>query len=678
VIARLGRGPDRARLLVIGTYRLADLVDVGSPLLRVCRELRAHFQADEIELSFLSQDAVAAFIGRDRKWNDLQGAAARLRHWSGNPLFLVHLLEHLESSGRMLERNGEWALDLETAGRAFVPDRLRTLVEDQVDRLGADFRRLLETASVVGGTFAASVVAHAAPEDTTSAERQFEDLCRRSTLVARREAVDLPDGTSSAAYAFVHEFYRQVIYERLPAATVTQLHRAVGTRLEGSFGNRAPEIASELATHFERGHDLHRAAHHYATAAENALARNADREAHVALSRAAELIARLSQDDERDREEQRLLAVLDVVFARLSRETPWMASGATGHILPSRDKPSRLIDSILGLSTFHTVSGDLRAAREICDRAVAIGRARRLALFEVTAQSALVRLLAGEFSSSLSLATEALTFDERSETPRALEHRSQCLLISAWSLWCLGRYDQVRVTLDRALSVPAEHHRTATGAWIAPLLEWLGERDRSLALFESTAVKAPTLQHDGILSDDVVHGWILVRRRQIAKGLASLREGSQAQQHLGLHASLPLTMAWLAEGLLLNRRADESRAAAEDGLQVVRRTGVRWWDSELYRVRGEALIASAAGRTNDTKRDRDAAEASFWAAITVSREQDARTLELRATLSLSRLLRDGGRDEEATRTLAPVSETFEKGAITPELAEARRLLDARK
>jgi len=139
-------------------------------------------------------------------------------------------------------------------------------------------------------------------------------------------------------------------------------------------------------------------------------------------------------------------------------------------------------------------------------------------------------------------------------------------------------------------------------------------------------------------------------------------------------------MAWLAEGLLLNRRPTDARAAAEEGLQVVRRTGVRWWDSELYRLRGEALTAprSSAGRTNNTKRDGDAAEASFWAAITVAREQDARTLELRATLSLSRFLRDAGRDEEATRTLAPVSEPFEKRAITPDLTEARRLLDARK
>ena len=679
LIARLGRRPDRARLLVIGTYRLADLFEVGSPLLRVCRELRAHFQADEIELSFLSQDAVADFIARDRKWSDVHGVAARLRHWSGNPLFLVHLLEHLESSGRMFERNGEWALDLETAGQAFVPDRLRMLVEDQVDRLGPEIRRLLETASSVGVTFAAALVAHAALGDITAVERQFEDLCRRSHLVARREAALLPDGTSSASYAFVHEFYRQVVYERLPAATLTALHRAVGARLEEGFGDRAPEIASELATHFERGHDLQRAAHHYTIAADNALARNADREAHLALSRASELVARLSPGDDRDRKERHLLAQLDVVFTRLSRDTPWITIAA-GPIfdMPRVHRPSALIDSNVALSIFHAVSGDLQAAREIGDRAIAIGRIRRSGLFEATVQAALVRLLAGEFPSSLSLASEAMTFDESSGVPRSVEHRSRCLLIIAWSAWCLGGYDDVRATLERILSVPTERYRSVIGPWIAPLFEWLGETDRSFALLESAkTVRNPTSIQDGVLSANGVRGWMLVRRHRVAKGLAILRESSRTQQRLGLHSWLPLTSSWLAEGLLVNTQADDARSAAEDGLQVVRRTGVRCWDSELYRLRGEAMIAPkrSAGKTNNMKGDRDAAEASFWAAISVAREQDSRTLELRATLSLARLLRDAGRDEEARRTLAPVSEAFENREITPDLVEARTLLD---
>ncbi|HSC26946.1 MAG TPA: hypothetical protein VLD67_06705, partial [Vicinamibacterales bacterium] len=129
-----------------------------------------------------------------------------------------------------------------------------------------------------------------------------------------------------------------------------------------------------------------------------------------------------------------------------------------------------------------------------------------------------------------------------------------------------------------------------------------------------------------------------------------------------------------AEGLLANARIGDALAAAEEGLSVVRRTGARSCDSELYRVRGEALRALERGGSAGVTKDRDAAEASFWAGITVARQQDARTLEMRSTVGLCRLLCDAGRHDEAIRVLAPVCDQFAATDDTPELADARTLL----
>ena len=122
---------------------------------------------------------------------------------------------------------------------------------------------------------------------------------------------------------------------------------------------------------------------------------------------------------------------------------------------------------------------------------------------------------------------------------------------------------------------------------------------------------------------------------------------------------------------------EHALATAEEGLDIVRRTGARCCDAELYRVRGEILMArnraSAAAAPNRC----DAAEASFWAGITVARQQDSRTLELRATLSLCRLLRDAGRHGEVIRTLGPVCDQFPGSDETPDLAEARKLLSVK-
>ncbi len=84
LIARLGRRAGPARLLLIGTYRQTELFDNGSPLVRVCRELRAHFQADEIELGLLTQADVAELIAREKTWVDVRRTATYVRNWSGN------------------------------------------------------------------------------------------------------------------------------------------------------------------------------------------------------------------------------------------------------------------------------------------------------------------------------------------------------------------------------------------------------------------------------------------------------------------------------------------------------------------------------------------------------------------------------------------------------------------
>jgi hypothetical protein len=674
VIARLGRRPDRARLLVIGTYRVADLVDSGSPLLRVCHELRAHFQADEIELPLLTQEAIAQFIAWRRKWSDLLGTAARLRHWSGNPLFLVHLLEHLENSGSLLERDGGWALDPHIIGRRLVPDRLRTLVEGQIDRIGPENRRLLEIASVAGDPFPAVLVASAAAQDVTAVERAFEDLCRRTHLVLQRGVLRLPDGTSSESYAFVHEFYRQLVYERLPAATVRELHREIGLQLEARYGERTAEIASELATHFDRGDDPLRAAHHYANAADNALTQNADREAQIAMCRAAELTVQLRAGAERDAIERRLRAQFDGVFGRLARSIPWIRVTAAAET-PGRRRAGTLFESLLDLSWIHTVSGDLAAATEISDRAAAIVSVHRHGLFEAGVQQALVRSLAGEFMISRSLASDALTVADRDGVSLTDRGRTRCYRVLAWNAWCLGLYDEARQMLDRIVTAVEDADRPVRIAAAAPLFEWLGDgRSRRLESPGLAERRSPGV--DALWSTDAVDGWLLVRRGHVADGLQILQDSARGLRDIGALSALPQTLAWLAESLLLDGQIDQARAAAEDGLTMIRTTGVRCCDPELYRLRGEAMLATRRSGSNRqlTDRDRDAAEASFWAGITVARQQEARTLELRASVSLARLLFTSGREDEARRTLAPICESFAPEQAAPDLEKARDLL----
>jgi hypothetical protein len=677
LLARLARRPDRGRLLIIGTYRPAELFESGSPLLRVGRELRAHFQADEIELSLLTREAVGELITRNRKWKDLHSAAAALRQWSGNPLFLVHVLEHLERCGRMRERDGEWYLNLDRQ-EDILPNSLRMLVEEQFDRLDPENRRLLEAASVVGGVFPAAIVARAAPVDVTLVERSFEDLCKRSHLVARREAAEFPDGTASATYAFVHEFYRQVVYERLPRATSIDLHRKIGAQLEAAYGPRTLEISPELAMHFDRGQDFSRAIRHYRIAAQNAVARNADREAHIALCTAAELTDRLSQEDERERTERDLRAQLASVAERFARQIQWTGAGLDEEVVEIRRvaDDNDLIDTMVRLSGLHGVAGDLAAAREISDRAAAIQHASEGARLEAIAQQAHLRLLVGEFSGSRSLAIQGLGLADRGGVDSSNRDRIRCLIVLACTTWYLGRYDELRDTIESLLSNDETQGSAGVASSVAPLLEWLGETDRSLTVLRPRRVRERRSSLGGApWPAEAVHGWLLVRRRRAAQGLGILREQARLLRTNGMHAWLPYTLVWLSEALS-NLYVDEALAATEEGIRLVRHTGLRCCDAELYRARGEAMNAKRRSSTTAglVDRNRDDAESSYWAGITVARQQDARTLELRATVGLCRLLIDAGRRDEGIRTLARVCDAFSRSDDTPDLREARKLV----
>jgi tetratricopeptide (TPR) repeat protein len=682
-VARLARRPDRARLLVIGTYRPAELFESGSPLLRVGRELRVHFQAHEIELSPLTEKAVGELIARERTWADLGGAASSLRQWSGNPLFLIHFLEHLETSGRIVERDGEWHLTLDGQG-LIIPSSLRMLIEEHVDRLAPDYRRVLEIASAVGETFPATIVAQVLSQAVTLVEQSFEDLCKRSHLVTRRDAAQLPDGSYSAAYAFVHEFYRQVVYERLPGATVTELHRRIGTELENVYGTHVGDISSELALHFDRGQDFSKAIRHYSTTADNALARNADREAHIALSKASELVIQLPDGDDAGRLELHLRAQLGAVLERLAQNVKWLSEDTGWEIISTRggvESPG-MIDALIQLSRFHGVSGDLEAATKIGDRAVAIAQARRHALLEALAQQASVRLLAGDLLGSRLSGLEALAIADRDSVSPTNRDRTRCSIVLAWSAWYLGRYDELRSVVDRVLVAGDGETRAAIVSSMVPLLELLGDTERSLDLLR---VSRGSEWRTGFSpwSADAVHGWLLARRRRVTQGVEILRAQIVELRKLAMDSWLPYSLIWLAESLQRSAHVDEALSAAEEGLGIVRKTGARCCDAELYRVRGEAMVVRqkrlaqhAAATESSVSRHSDSAEASFWAAISVARQQDARTLELRATLSLCRLLSEAGRHEEAIRTLKPLCEQFGSAGTTPDLAEARRLLSA--
>jgi predicted ATPase len=140
-----------------------------------------------------------------------------------------------------------------------VPDNLQQLIDMQFDGLGAEEQQVLAAASVAGVEFSAAGVAAGLAQEVEPVDDWCTALTRRGQFLQTSGEQRWPDGTVAGAYRFVHALYQQVLYHRVSAAQRVRLHQRIGARLEAGHGAQVGDIAAELAMHFARGGDAHRA-----------------------------------------------------------------------------------------------------------------------------------------------------------------------------------------------------------------------------------------------------------------------------------------------------------------------------------------------------------------------------------------------------------------------------------
>jgi len=164
----------------------------------------------------------------------------------------------------------------------------------------------------------------------------------------------------------------------------------------------------------------------------------------------------------------------------------------------------------------------------------------------------------------------------------------------------------------------------------------------------------------------IYRGWVKVKNGDVAEGISLLRSGSTAYRATGAEAWMTHNIALLAGAYEIAGQVEEAVTMLDEALQIAGRTGERWREAELNRHKGQLLLRQEQS---------EAAEELYYRALSISREQGAKLWELRATVSLARLRRDQGRCTEARDLLAPVYGWFTEGFDTPDLKEAKALLD---
>ncbi len=300
LISALARRRSDARLLLLSSYRPADVNTGHHPLKRLKQDLDTHKLCTEAALRPLDKAAVSEYLARElQQATPPKGLPSFVhQHSEGNPLFMTAMLEHLIAQGFIRQEAGCWQLQSElTEIEMGVPRVLSEMIEMQIEGLDPEDQRLLEAASLIGVIFPAWAAAAALAGDLEDIEEQYEKLTRRMHFLHPAGHDELPDGTHSAFYVFAHGLYREVLRGRQSPARRARRHLRVAEKLENLFAGREADVSRELAIHFEAAAEWERAARALCAAAGNAERRGARDEGVKLMKDALRLLENLSERD---------------------------------------------------------------------------------------------------------------------------------------------------------------------------------------------------------------------------------------------------------------------------------------------------------------------------------------------------------------------------------------------
>jgi DNA-binding winged helix-turn-helix (wHTH) protein/predicted ATPase len=664
-IAAFAQRPEPTRVLLMGTFRTQTDASGGHPLSRVIDELHIRRCCREITLSGITESDVAEFIALrfppatgqaapsdqappSGQAHDLRRLALRVhRHTGGNPLFVVNVLDDLVARSLIFEQDGRWALksDLNEIDLG-TPDDIRRIIAAQLERLPPTECTLLEVASVAGGTFSATTVAGAAGLAAEDVETKLTGLAREQRFVRH----------SGGRFEFAHVLYRDVLYERVSRRRRAILHREVAEREEASHGERACEIAAELAMHFERSGDIRRAGVYLQQAAENARSRSAFSEARTHFQKALALIENEPAGRERTEREIKLwigLGAAAMAVRGWGTQEAETAYSRARKLCAELGESSELFPALWGLWLFYWGRGPLGTAHELAQDLLALAHARGEDALLLQAHHAAwaTAFSTGDLRAACFHAGEGIRlYEAHRHDPIAATCGNHDAGVCARYFLArasvlLGRIgDAVRAANDAiALAEALKHPFSLALAHVfaSAVAQACRQPDRVRVHAEAAAEIARDQDFRLLLAwSSAFEGWAAVVMGHRELGLARIANGITEARTMGSEQFLSHLAGVAAEAYLLSGNAADGLESVADGLRVAERTGERFWEPELLRLRGELQILQ------DPQCATGEAEQTFRKAIEQARSQGATLLALRAAVSLGRSLRSAGRDGE--------------------------------
>lgn len=669
------------RILIVGAYRPPELLATDHPFLRVKLELQGHGVCREIRLKFLTRADVDRYLTlRFPEHVFPQELSGRVHgRTEGNPLFMTDLVLFLRERGVFAELDGRWRMVGQLADiEKELPESVRSMVEKKIAQLSDADHRLLVAASVQGHEFDSAVLSRTLALDAAEIEDRLDVLERIHgfvTLVGERK---FPDRSLTMRYSFVHVLYQNALYASLGPTRRAALSAAVAEALLAYFGTHRSAIPSELAVLFEAAHDFERAAEYFLLAAVQATHVSANTEAVALARRGLDALTMLPDTPERAQRELQLRTTLGPA---LMMTVGWGAPEVEAIYLRTRElcqqigEAPQLFSAIYGLWGYWHGRAEFQRAAELGDHLLALAQKLEDPTPRLLAHYALGNTLAvsGDWERSRNHIEQAIPL----YVPN--QHRLLASLYGGHdpgvvcrsglpiNLWMLGYPDQALQRAGEGIILAGEiaHAPSVAFALIFDAMLHIYRRDPRRSRAQAEAAIALATEHElpPLLAwARVLRGWAMVQQGPSAEGVAEVREGIAGWSPMGL-VFRPHFLFILADSYARTGQIEEALTILAEALTVTEQTHEGFAEPEIHRLRGELQRAPAE------------AEPCFHQAIEIARRQKAKSFELRAIVSLSRLLQKESRHAKAREMLSDIYSWFTEGFDTIDLREAAALLE---
>jgi len=591
----------------------------------------------------------------------------------GVPLFVEELTRSVLESGLLREETDRYTLD-----RALPPFAIPTSLHDslmaRLDRL-ASVRLVAQIGAAIGRQFPYALL--------RAVSRLPEDELQ--TSLARLVASELvfQRGTPpDAVYAFKHTLVQDAAHGSLLRGTRQQLHARIAEALETHSPDMMEDQPELFARHYAEAGLVEKSVACWGKAGRRSAARSAMAEAAAQLQKGLDQLTLLPDTPERQRQKLEfwcaLGAVLTTIKGYAAPETG-RAYAQARELWEQLGSPSEFLHVPYGQSRYHVHRGEFDLAQRLDEDLLRLSRQRNDAAGLVLGHTSSGRnlMFVGRLASSRSHLEEVLAlYDPISH--RSLVHQvafhPQVVAQGASGivLFCLGFPDQALAMSNAAIAEARRlAHPTslalslAFGAALLSLVGDYGALDERADQLIAVAAKQGFPHWHAV--GTIYRGWVKVKNGDVAAGMSLLRSGSAAYRVTGSEAWRPYFIALTAAACEIAGQIEEGLTLLDEALQIAGRTGERWFAAELNRHKSHLLLRQGHS---------EAAEELYCKALSIAEEQRAKLWELRAAVSLARLCRDRGRHTEARDLLAPVYSWFTEGFDTPDLKEAKALLDA--